>query len=314
MKTSYSIVYMGTPDFAVPPLFALAQSHHRVSLVVTQPDRPKGRGCKVCCPQVKEAAQLHGIPVAQPVRVKDDQQLAEQLKALKPDLFVVAAFGQILPQSLLDIPRLGAINIHASLLPKYRGAAPIHHAIVNGEKITGVTTMQMDAGMDTGDILLSQEVVIESADTAGSLHDRLALVGAELIMETLDALAAGSLTRQPQDHNRATYAPMLKKMDGKIDWQQSAQDLEQFIRGMNPWPGAFTLFGDKRLLIYRALALKGTHKAPPGTVIQGFDDELRIAAGDGALSIEELQPASGRRMTIAEYLRGCFLPPGTIFS
>jgi len=313
MKTSYSIVYMGTPDFAVPALMTLAQSRHTVALVVTQPDRPKGRGCKVCCTQVKEAAQLHGLPVAQPLSVKDPEFL-DQVRALSPDLFVVAAFGQILPPELLDIPRWGAINIHASLLPKYRGAAPIHHAILNGDPVTGVTIMQMDRGMDTGDILISREIPIAPADTAGSLHDRLSILGADLLVETLDALSDGTMHPVPQDHTRATYAPMLKKQDGKIDWQRPAHELEAFIRGMSPWPGAFTLFGDKRLLIYQGRAIVGTYQAPPGTVVQGFDDELRVATGQGALAIEELQPASGRRMCIADYLRGCCIAPGTIFS
>lgn len=313
MKQSYSIVYMGTPDFAVPSLMTLAQSRHKVVMVITQPDRPKGRGCKMCCTQVKEAAQLHDLPVSQPDKVKDPQ-FVDQIRALKPDLFVVAAFGQILPVDLLEIPTLGAINIHASLLPKYRGAAPIQRVILNGEQVTGITTMKMDTGMDTGDILLARETSIEPSDTAGSLHDRLSILGADLLMDTLDALSAGTLKPTPQDHRQATYAPMLKKQDGKIDWQRPARDLEFFIRGMNPWPGAFTLFGDKRLAIYQARAMEGTYEAPPGTVVQGFDDELRVATGQGALAVEELQPASGRRMSIADYLRGCCISPGTIFS
>ncbi|MGB5983942.1 MAG: methionyl-tRNA formyltransferase, partial [Desulfobacterales bacterium] len=302
-----------TPDFAVPPLMTLTQTHHQVLLAVTQPDRPKGRGCKICCTQVKEAAQLQDVPIAQPARVKDPAFVA-QVRALAPDLIVVAAFGQILPTQLLEIPPLGAINIHASLLPKYRGAAPIQHAILNRESVTGITIMQMDAGMDTGAILTARELVIAPNDTAGSLHDRLSILGADLLMEALEGLAAGTSTPVPQDHTQASYAPMLKKKDGKIDWRRSAIDLEAFVRGMNPWPGAFTLFGDKRLLIYEAQAVAGRYQAPPGTVVQGFDDELRIAAGEGALAIEELQQASGRRMSIADYLRGCCISPGTIFS
>jgi methionyl-tRNA formyltransferase len=313
MAKPLKIAFMGSPDFAVPSLTALFRSQHEVVSVITQPDRPKGRGCKLCCTQVKACALDLDIETFQPDSVKTDHFLTH-IRNLEVDVIAVVAYGQILPPALLDTPRLGAINVHASLLPKYRGPAPIHWAIINREKETGVTTMVMDSGCDTGDILLTSRTAIEADDTAQTLHDRLSEMGATLLVRTLDELATGRLHPRPQDHTKATYAPLLNKQDGKIDWKQPALDIEAFIRGMTPWPGAFTLFGDKRVKIFKAAALPMATPQPPGTVLAGFADELRVATGNGILSILELQVASAKRLPIKEYLMGCRMRPGTIFS
>lgn len=313
MSGKLSIVFMGTPDFAVPCLKALTDAGHGVSLVVTQPDRPKGRGRRPAPPPVKTAAAEAGIAVIQPESPRESQAMAS-IAAAKPDLLVVVAYGHILSRALLNMPRLGAINVHASLLPKYRGPAPIQWAIVGGETETGVTTMHMDTGMDTGDILDTATTPIGSTDTAADLHDRLAAMGAALLAKTVDRAAAGALSPTPQDHRQATYAPMLSKADGRIDWQKNAAQLDAFIRGMTPWPGAFTFAGERRLKIFAAAPLDVDADAPPGTVIRGFPDELRIAAGRGALNILEIQGASGKRMGIRDFLMGADLPPGTVFN
>lgn len=313
MSRAFDVVFMGTPDFAVPTLKALHNSRHRVRLVVTQPDRPKGRGRRVIAPPVKVAAEQLGVSVVQPESVKTDA-FAQQLAQTAPDLLVVAAYGHILKPRILDIPKLGPINIHASLLPKYRGPAPIQWAIINGEDKTGVTIMQMAAGMDTGDILMTAEETILPDDTAATLHDRLATKGAELLLQTLDAISEDRLQPTPQDDSRASYAPLLKKSDGRIPWQRSATRLDAFIRGMNPWPGAFTFHGDTRLKIYRARPCPLDQDVAPGTVVHGFADELRVAAGQGALSIEEIQIASGKRMGIRDFLLGYTLPRGTLLT
>lgn len=305
------IVFMGTPDFAVPVLETLHHSEHDVVLVVTQPDRPKGRGRKMVMPPVKKTAVALGYDVFQPESVKT-QTVYEKLAALKPDVFVVVAYGHILPERLLAIPRVGPINIHASLLPKYRGSAPIQWAIINREPTTGVTTMFMNRGMDTGDILLMEETAIQPNETTQSLHDRLALMGAGLLIKTLKGLETHQIQPIPQNHDTATYAPLLKKEDGHIDWTHPPDQLDAFIRGMNPWPGTFTFLRGKRLKIFKAadLAIKSDH--PAGTVIEGFPDELRVAAGGGVLSILEIQSASGKRLSIPAFLRGCTIPPGTV--
>ena len=312
MTTNYSIVYMGTPEFAVPSLEALHGSHHRVSAVVTQPDRPKGRGRKMTPPPVKRSALRFGYPVFQPESVKSDSFFA-QMRAIEPDLFVVVAMGQILPTRLLGLPRLGAINVHASLLPRLRGAAPIQWAIINGDAESGVTTMQMDAGMDTGDMLLRTKTTISNTDTAQSLHDRLAPLGAELLIETLDRLAAGRLTPEPQAAAAATLAPMLSKKDGRIDWHRSAVEIDRLVRGLTPWPGAYTFCNGRRLRLYRTRPLPLASPAVPGTIVQGFADELSVATGDGVLSVLEIQGASGKRMAIKDFLCGCDLCPGNLF-
>ncbi len=303
---------MGTPEFAVFSLEAIVAAGHRVSLVVTQPDRPRGRGKKLGFPPVKTAALKLKLNLVQLASLRDES-LVQQLEQLSPDLFVVVAFGHILPPRLLAIPALGAINVHASLLPRYRGAAPIQWAVINGESRSGVTTMRMDAGMDTGDILLAESAPIYPDDTAGTLHDRLAPIGAKLLVQTIEGLSANTLTPIAQDHRLATYAPMLQKQDGRIDWGRPASEIQAFIRGMNPWPGAFTDFDDRRLKIFSAKIARMDTPAPPGTIIPGFDDELRVATGDGALSIDQIQASSGKRMGICDFLHGCCMLPGTRF-
>ncbi len=305
------IVFMGTPDFAVPSLKALNQNGYEISIVVTQPDRPKGRGRKIIPPPVKSAALSLGYDIAQPASVRTDE-FAERIEAIKPDLYVVAAFGRILPENLLAIPRIGAINVHASLLPKYRGSAPIQWAIINGEKKTGVTTMLMNKGLDTGDILLKDETMILSGDTSSILHDRLAEMGARLLIQTLRSIESDGLEPVPQDDAIATYAPLLKKKDGCIDWKLPAESIESFIRGVTPWPGAFTFHKDKRLKIFKAIALRTDIDENPGRVINRFPGELIVATGKGALSILEIQSASGKRLPIINFLQGNHIPSGTM--
>jgi len=301
---------MGTPEFAVPALKALNQYDYDVDLVVTQPDRPKGRGRKPVFPPVKKAAIELGYEVIQPVSIKTGE-FSDRIENLKPDLFVVVAFGNILPENLLALPRMGAINIHASLLPKYRGPSPIHQAIINGEKESGVTIMFIDKGLDTGDILLSAKEKITSDNTSSTLHDRLTILGADLLIKALNGLESGTIKPVPQDHTQSSYAPLLKKKDGHINWNLPAGTIESFIRGMTPWPGAFTFFDKKRLKIFKAESKEMNLDDSPGTVIKGFPDELCVATGDGALCILEIQGASGKRLSVKDFLRGCKIPQGT---
>jgi methionyl-tRNA formyltransferase len=306
----YRILFMGTPEFSVPTLTALHTSHRDVVAVVTMPDRPKGRGRILVPPPVKETAITLDYPVLQPTQI-NEPSFVERIIALEPNILVVVAFGHLLPRSFLSIPSLGAINIHASLLPKYRGAAPIQWAIINEEKETGVTTMWMDEGMDTGDILLSRTIPIMPDDTSGSLHPRLAEGGAELLIQTLDELEAGSLVGTPQNHEEASFAPSLKKKDGWIDWTRDAASLEAFIRGMNPWPGAFTNLSGKGLKVFMAKALKDSAGEDPGTVLESFPGDFVVAAGRGTLALQEVQLESGKRLRTEDFLRGCSVPPGT---
>ena len=310
MKKKAGIIFMGTPQFAVPALKALHKNDQDIALVVTQPDRPKGRGRKLTPSPVKETAMNLGYSVIQPSSVRTTE-FSNCIEKHAPDFIVVVAFGHIIPKNILTIPEIGAINIHASLLPKYRGPAPIQWAIINEEKETGVTTMLMDEGMDTGDILLSSDLKISPDDTSDTLHDRLADLGADLLIQTLNAFETGDINPVSQDHSQATYAPMLKKNDGRMNWERSADALEAFIRGMTPWPGAFTFHGKKRLKIFRAKPIVMDTEASPGTVIKGFPDELWIATGKGVLSIMEVQGESGKRLLIKDFLRGYKLPPGT---
>lgn len=313
MNHQPSVVFFGTPDFAVPTLKALHHSSFDLQMVVTQPDRQKGRGRRLSAPPVKQTATEMGHDISQPTDVRDETFIS-RLKALEPQFLVVVAFGQILPAAILNIPRRGAINVHASLLPKYRGPAPIQWAIMRGEKKTGVTTMLMDHGVDTGDMLLKAETPIEADETAASLHDRLAMMGAELIVPTLKGLVEGTLFPRTQNNTLATYAPMLKKTNGRIDWQQSSETIDAQIRAMNPWPGTFCFLGDKRFKIHKARPLATEHQAVPGTVVPGFADELRVATGMGVLSILEIQGASGKRQPIKTFLHGHPLSPDTMFT
>ena len=308
-----SIIFMGTPDFAVPTFQALHQAPVDLKLVVTQPDRPKGRGRRLSPPPVKVAAEALGYEVLQPATVRDEACI-ESLKSIAPDFLVVVAYGQILPATVLQIPRHGAINVHGSLLPRYRGPAPIQWAIMRGENQTGVTTILMDTGVDTGDMLLSARTPITSEDTSASLHDRLARMGADLLTETIEGIVRGTVLPCTQNHTQATYAPMLNKKHGRIDWRRSARSIDAQIRALTPWPGAYCRFGTKRLRIHLAQPISGVPISPPGMVMPGFPDELRIATGDGALSILEIQAEAGKRMPIKNFLMGTRIPLGASFT
>lgn len=312
-QSRFRIVFMGTPDFSVPALEALQANGHEIALVVTQPDRPRGRGRHVEPPPVKKAAVALGLPVIQIPTIRDEA-LHRRLAELQADFFIVVAFGHILTPQVLAIPRLGCINAHASLLPKYRGPAPIHWALINGDAQTGVSIMLMDKGLDTGDVLAVAKEKIFPADTTGALHDRLARLGAEALVRTLADWAAGAATRTPQEHSAATYAPLLKKNDGLIDWRKPADRIEAFIRGMTPWPGAFTFWGNKRLKIYGAQVKNGGAGEVPGIVIGCCPEGLLVATGNGTLCITEIQGASGNRLPAAEFLRGHRILPGSLFN
>ncbi|MDP3285230.1 MAG: methionyl-tRNA formyltransferase [Desulfobacterales bacterium] len=305
------IIFMGTPDFAVPSLKALHDSGHEVALVVTQPDRPKGRGRKVIFSPVKEAALELGYDIFQPLSVRTPE-FHEKVTALSPDMFVVIAFGHILPKKVLSIPKNCAINLHASLLPKYRGPAPIQRAIINMEKETGVTAMLINEGLDTGDILLSAKTEISSKETSFSLHNRLSLIAGDLLITTLSDICTNKIKPVSQDNSLATYAPMLKKNDGLIDWSKPAEEIEAFIRGMTPWPGAFTFIGRKRIKIFASDVVFKDSKGDPGAVTGETRDRLYIATGKYLLSIKEIQEESGKRLSIKDYLRGYSVSPGTI--
>jgi len=300
---------MGTPEFAVPSLRALVDSGDEVVAVVTQPDKPKGRGLEVAPPPTKVLAERHGIPVLQPAKIKTEEFFNE-LKKFNPDLICVAAYGKILPKNILDLPHYGCINVHASLLPKYRGAAPINWAIIRGEKVTGITTMKMDEGMDTGDMLLKKEVPIEDEDTGETLSEKLSEIGARLLIETIRLLKEGQLNPIPQDHSQANYAPMLKKEDGKIDWQKSAEEIRNLIRGALPWPSAYTNLEGKLLKIYKVRLAGGEGK--PGEVIKSESGILRVATGKGALDILKLQIEGGKKLETQVFLRGRKIKEGTI--
>jgi len=297
------LLFMGTPAFSVPTLKALLSSHHTVSAVFTQPDKPSGRGEKLSAPPVKRLALEQGIPVHQPKKLKapECQPVFSELNA---DAYVVVAYGKILPQWLLDLPRWGAYNVHASLLPKYRGAAPIHWAIANGETKTGITTMKLDAGMDTGDMLLQQEIPIEPEDTCASIHDRLAEIGAELMLRTLEDLEKGTAKRIPQDPELASYAPMLKKSDGLLDWSQSAVSLHNRIRALNPWPGTYTQLQGQTFRIWKAQPAEVSSELPPGTLLHHGSGAAVVACGTGSLRLEEVQLENRRRTTALDFLHG----------
>jgi methionyl-tRNA formyltransferase len=303
------IVFIGTPEFAVPSLEALLQSEETVVGVVTQPDKPKGRGQTMAASPIKQLAEKTGVPILQPLKMKDPAFL-DALRAWQPDLIAVAAFGRILPPVILEMPRQGCVNVHASLLPKYRGAGPIQWAIINGEHETGITTMLMDAGMDTGAMLLQERVPIDPEDTAGSLSDKLAKIGGPLLIETIRRLKAGTVTPRPQDSSLATMAPLLQKEDGQIDWTLPATEIANRIRGLSPWPGAFTHVDQERWTIWKAHALADSASADLGTAVAVTKDAIHVATGHGLLAITELQPANSRRMTVRQYIAGHPLTPG----
>jgi len=303
------IVFMGTPEFAVPSVEALLKSEDRVVGIVTQPDRPRGRGQRLSPSPVKVIARREQIPVLQPAKMKDPSFMAE-LSGWKPDVIAVAAFGRILPPAILSFPPRGCINVHASLLPKYRGAGPIQWALINGETETGITTMLMDEGMDTGAILLQATMAIGQDDTAGSLSSRLADLGGRLLVETLAQLKTGTLTPRSQDHGQATVAPLLKKEDGAVNWTMSATSIANRIRGLTPWPGAYTFLRMDRWTISRSVALDEATNLAPGQITALTKDAIHVATGKGVLAIRELQPANGRRMPAGQYLAGHPLETG----
>jgi methionyl-tRNA formyltransferase len=294
---------MGTPEFAVNSLERLIKEGYNIEAVVTQPDRPRGRGKRIQPPPVKVRAAAEGIPVMQPGRVKDSEFI-NHLKSIKPDIIIVVAFGQILPPEIISLPPLGCINVHASLLPKYRGAAPINWCIINGETKTGVTTMFMDEGMDTGDMLLNKVTGIDGDETAGQLHDRLAVMGAKLLVETIEGLKNGSLVRKVQDSAKATYAPQLCRDDGRIYWSRDARSIFNLIRGTDPWPGCFSYLNGKRIKLCKAKVLEEESRGTDGEIIAVEDEGITVQTGRGSLLITEIQVPSSRRMTAAEYLRG----------
>jgi methionyl-tRNA formyltransferase len=306
--TSLHLVFCGTPRFAVPTLDELVRVGFSVDLVLTQPDRPRGRGLDLAHSPVKARALELGLPVIQPEAIKQNEELRSQLGAIHPDAIIVVGYGRIIPQWMIDLPRFGNINLHASLLPKYRGAAPIQWAIARGESMTGVTTMRIDAGLDTGDILLQKEVPITSDDTAETLGPRLAAIGAELKVETLYGLSAGAVNPRHQDNRQATLAPILRKEDGRIDFQFTAQDICNRLRGFQPWPGAFTSFRKKNLHVW---AGRVTENELASGELAIRDDRLIVGCGQGtALELIALQPEGKKRMTARDFLHGYRPRPG----
>ena len=301
-----NIVFMGTPDFAVESLKKIYESGHNILAVVSQPDRPSGRNMKLMPTPVKEYAESKNIKVYQPEKIRKDEELYETLKSLKPDVIVVVAFGQILPQKILDIPKYGSVNVHGSLLPKYRGAAPIQWAIISGEKVTGITTMYMDAGMDTGDMIQKAEVKIEDDDNFGTLYEKMKVKGGELIVQTLEKIADGVAPRvkQPDDF---TLAPMIEKTLGNIDWNNNLEDIRNLVRGLNPIPGAYTNIEGQKMKIWRVefSNMEKTDEMLPGMVIKADKKEgLLISTKDGILDIAEIQLPNSKRMLAKEYLNG----------
>lgn len=307
------IVYMGTPDFAVAPLEAILKAGHEVSAVVTQPDKQKGRGKEVQMTPVKACALRHGIPVFQPIKIKE-KEAVEQLSAYPADIFVIAAFGQILSEEILNMPKYGCINIHASLLPAYRGAAPIQWVILNGEKESGVTIMQMEKGLDTGDMLLKTVVPIDSKETGESLHDKLMEAGAGLVVDALAKIEKGEVVPEKQDDALSSYAPRLTKSMGRIDWEKTAEELERLVRGLNSWPSAYTFYRGKTLKIWEADVIENREveggENKPGCVTGVEKDSFDVTTGKGILCIRSLQLEGKRRMTVREFLSGYEIAPG----
>ena len=305
-------IFMGTPDFAVPCLRVL-QEKTDIMAVIPQPDRPKGRGHNLQASPVKQAALEYGLPVLQPEKIKTEEFTA-RLEEMQPDLIVVVAFGQILSQRILDIPRLGCVNVHASLLPRYRGAAPIHWSIINGEEETGVTTMLMDAGLDTGDMLLKDKVAITPDMTTEELHDKLMDMGGRLLSDTIDGLAAGTIVPEKQDDSLSNYAGMLNKETGHIDWTKTATEIHNLIRGLNSWPVAWGMLEGKNYKFWRTRAAEGDCSQPPGTVTELGKNSFKVATGKGLLEVLELQPPSRKRMSAGDFVRGHGVEIGAVFS
>ena len=312
------IVYMGTPDFAVNPLHALAEAGYEVAGVITQPDKPKGRGKTMLPTPVKEEAMKHGFPVYQPVKVRNPEFL-QVLEKLEPDIIVVAAFGQIIPKSILELPKYGCINIHASLLPKYRGAAPIQQAVIDGEKESGVTIMRMGTGLDTGDMISKIVVPIAKDETGGTLFDKLAEAGAKLLVETLPHIFDGTAVYEKQPEESPTpYAGMITKQMGLINFGKSAAELERLVRGLNPWPSAFTFWNGKTLKVWESFVVKseetGAEKSEPGTVVKTDKKGIYVACGEDVLVLSQVQLEGKKRMDADAFLRGCHIETGSRFT
>lgn len=307
--TGWRTIFMGTPEFACPTLQKLIERGENLVAVVTQPDRPKGRGQRLLPPPVKVLAEKHSIPVYQPLKVRDPG-FVDIIRELKPDIIVVVAFGQILPKALLDIPRHGCINVHASLLPRYRGAAPLNWCLINGEAETGVTTMLMDVGLDTGDMLLVQKTPLDENEDIVSLHDRMAVMGADLLAETLDKSALGDLAPQPQNAADSCYAPMLKKDDGIINWHTDARTIHNQVRGLTVWPGACTTIDNQIVKIFKTRL--GTGSGEPGTVLQAAKGIFEVACQSGSLFLLELQLSGKKRLDCTSFLAGYPVTTGTL--
>ncbi|MGI6092796.1 MAG: methionyl-tRNA formyltransferase [Veillonellaceae bacterium] len=306
------VIFMGTPDFAVPCLDMLVEEGYEVVAAITQPDRPKGRGHKLTPSPVKARALEYGIDILQPEKIKNPE-FVTQLTALKPDIIIVVAFGQFLPKNILDLPPLGCINVHASLLPYYRGAAPIHWAIINGETKTGVTTMYMDIGMDTGDMILMAETPIDAADTTGCLHDKLSVLGAKVLKDTVQLILKGNAPRIPQPNEEATYAPLLTRDLEKINWDCSADKIHNLVRGLTPWPGSYCKFKDKHLKVWETKVVNACALGQPGRINQITQTSIIVETASGLIELLTVQPENKRRMSARDYASGYGLRTGDFF-
>ena len=311
------IVFMGTPDFAVPSLHALTEAGYEVAAVVTQPDKPKGRGKTLLPTPVKEEAVMHDIPVYQPEKVRNNPEFLEILKEINPDIIVVAAYGQIIPKEILELPKFGCINIHASLLPKYRGAAPIQQAVIDGEKVSGVTIQQMGEGLDTGDMISKIVIPISPTETGGSLFGKLAQAGADLLIKTLPSIEQGTAEFEKQPEESPTpYAAMITKQMGLMDFSKSAAELERLVRGLNPWPSAFTFYNGKTLKVWESFVAESDdlNQAEPGTVVKADKKGIYVACGEGVLVLSQVQLEGKKRMDADAFLRGCRIEAGNRFA
>lgn len=306
------VIFMGTPDFAVGTLEEIIKAGHEVALVVTQPDKPKGRGNAVQFTPVKECAIAHDIPVFAPKKIRESDNI-EYLRKFEPDIIIVAAFGQILPKAILDMPKYGCVNVHASLLPKYRGAAPIQWAVINGDEVSGVTTMRMNEGLDTGDMIAKRELRLAEDETGGSLFDKLADLGAKLCVETMEMIENGTAVYTPQDSEAATHTSMIRKEMGDISWNRSAVDIERLIRGLNPWPSAYTHLDGKTFKIWKAQIISEGTEYNPGCIVKVGKNELWVQTGEGILSLLEVQIEGKKRMDIGSFLRGYPVKEGDFF-
>lgn len=305
------VLFMGTPDISTGCLQKLIDEKYEIIGVVTQPDKPQNRGKKLGMPPVKELALKYDIPVYQPLKAREDG-FVETLKELNPDIIVVVAFGQILPKSILDIPKLGCINVHVSLLPKYRGAAPINWVIINGEQKTGVTTMYMDEGLDTGDMILTEEFDLNDEITAGELHDKMRDIGADVLIKTLNQIENGTAPRIPQNHEEFTYAPIMNKSLGKIDWSKSAREIHNLIRGVNPWPSAYTNYKDSTMKIWKTEVLNENSDKEPGTILEVDKDGMKVSTKDDVILVKEIQMPGKKRVLVSEYIKGNSIDIDTI--